>query len=307
MKRHRNLILFVLLGAIWGGAYPAIKYGLSFVPPVLFAAVRYDIASILMLGYVVTTTRYWRPRSCGDWLNVILGGVFVIAAYNAFLFMGEVSVPSAVAGLLVGLMPIFSAMFSRLFTDKNLDLFDITGVLFGFIGIVVISRPDPSNLLSSSVVGQLLVVAAAISMAFGSVLTQEIDARQPVETLEAWSMVVGAVVLHTVSFVHPNETIGQAAWTTEAIVMVGYLAVLSSAVAYFIYFDLLERLGPFEMNFIAYAAAAFGALFGWLLLNEQLSVLTITGFLAILAGFVLLKRDMILQEISQHRIVRKHT
>lgn len=299
MSRYRNLVLFIVLGAIWGGAYPAIKTGLEYVSPVLYAAIRYDIASILMVGYVVYAADYWRPRTRADWINVMIGGVLIIAAYNGLLFVGETSIPSAVAGILVGLMPILTTVFSNtLLPDTELTPAGVVGVMLGFGGILVISRPNPSNLLSSDVFGQLFVLGAAASMALGSVLTQRFDAEQPAATMEAWSMVVGAIVLHAAAFARPS---GHLRISTELILMVGYLAVLSSAVAYLIYFDLLERMGAFEMNFIAYAAAAFGALFGWLFLNEQITIYTSVGYLSILGGFVLLKKDEIQREFVGDR------
>lgn len=300
MSRYRDLLLFVILGAIWGGAYPAIKAGLEYVSPVLYAAIRYDVASLVMLGYVASTTDYWRPRTQADYVNVAIGGSLLIAAYNGFLFVGETAIPSAVAGILVGLMPIFTTVFSgALLPDTELDRRGVVGVVLGFLGILVISRPDPSNLLSSDVVGQAFVLGAAVSMALGSVLTQRFDAEQPAATMETWSMLVGAVVLHGVALVRPGaETVRL---STEFLLMVGYLAVLSSAVAYFIYFALLDRLGAFEMNFIAYAAAAFGALFGWLFLNEQITAYTLVGYVCILGGFVLLKREELRREFGEYR------
>ncbi|WP_135824397.1 DMT family transporter [Halorussus ruber] len=299
MSRYRNLVLFVALGAIWGGAYPAIKTGLQYVSPVLYAAIRYDVASVLMVGYVAYSTDYWRPRTRADWVNVALGGVLIIAAYNGFLFVGETSIPSAVAGILVGLMPILTTVFSgALLPDTDLTSAGVVGVLLGFAGILVISRPDPSNLLSSDVFGQLFVLGAAASMALGSVLTERFDADQPAVTMEAWSMLVGSVVLHAAAFARPG---GSVEFTAELVVMIAYLSVLSSAVAYFIYFDLLDRVGAFEMNFIAYAAAAFGALFGWLFLSEQITAYTVGGYLCILGGFLLLKKDEIRDGVADYR------
>lgn len=111
-------------------------------------------------------------------------------------------------------------------------------------------------------------------------------------------MLVGAVLLHAVGAVRSGTSVQP---TPEFVVAVVYLSVLSSAVAYFIYFDLLDRLGAFEINFIAYAAAAFGALFGWLFLNEQITAYTLLGYLCILGGFVLLKKDELRREVVDAR------
>ena len=307
MGRYKSAALFVILGGVWGGAYPAIKAGLAHMPPVIFAALRYDLASLIMLGYVVYRSDYWHPRTRADWLNAGIGGVFLIGAYNGLLFVGELSIPSAVAGILVGTVPLFSAVFSRLVVREDIDAYGVVGVFLGFVGIFVVLRPDVATLLESDLVGKLLVLAAAVSVAFGSVLTETVDARQPVETMETWSMIFGAVLLHVVAYARPGNGIGQVAWTQEAVLMLAYLAVVSSAFAYFLYFTLLDRLGAFELNFIAYVAAAFGALFGWLLLDERLSALTMLGFLIVLVGFLLLKWDEVRRELLLPRAGRERT
>ncbi|SFS09913.1 Permease of the drug/metabolite transporter (DMT) superfamily [Halomicrobium zhouii] len=299
MNQYKNIVLFLLLGVIWGGAYPAIKIGLNSIPPVLYAAVRYDIAALVMLGYIIAFREYWRPRTRDDWINATIGGVLIISAYNAFLFIGETTVPSAIAAILVGLMPIFTTVFSGvLLSTEDLKPTGILGVILGFIGILAISRPDPSNLLASSIIGQAFVLLAAASMAIGSVLTERFDADQPAITMEAWSMAISAVLLHLAAL-GSGEALATVRWTNSLIAMILYLSLLSSAVAYFIYFHLLDHLGAFEMNFIAYAAAVFGALIGWLVLNEQITVYTLTGYGLILTGFVLLKKDEIRQELTE--------
>jgi len=69
--RFRDPLLFLTLAAVWGSAFTAIKTGLDFFPPVLFAALRYDLAGVLMLGYAVYATDRWRPRSRDEWLLVV--------------------------------------------------------------------------------------------------------------------------------------------------------------------------------------------------------------------------------------------
>ena len=258
-----------------------------------------------MLGPVVYLTDYWQPRTRVDWLSVLFGGGLIIAAYNAFIFIGEQTVSGSVAGIRIALNPILATVFSRvLLSSERLDATRLTGLFIGFLGVVIIVRPNPGNLLAGNVVGQLLVLAAAASLALGSVITRRLDADQPVETMETWSMLLGAVVLHIVSGFRPTETFAAIEWTPDAILWLGYLAVLSSAVAYFIFFDLLERLGPIEINLVAYAAAAFGVLFGWLVLAEQMDAYTYVGFGVIFAGFALLKHRELHKEYT--RVVKRY-
>ena len=62
MSRYRNVALFLALAAIWGSAFMAIKAGLAYFPPVLFAAIRYDVAGVLMLAYAVWAVEDPVPR-----------------------------------------------------------------------------------------------------------------------------------------------------------------------------------------------------------------------------------------------------
>lgn len=217
-------------------------------------------------------------------------------------------IPAAVAGILVGLNPVFATVLSRiLLPEEQLGSLGVAGLVLGFVGIALIARPDPSNLLTDDIVGKLFVVMAAACLGGGSVLTQLPNDTQPVITLEAWSMTFGAVLLHFAAVVRPGETVAAIEWTGEVLLHLLYLAILSSAVAYFIYFDLLDRLGPIEINLIAYAAAAFGAVFGWLLLNERIDELTIFGFVLIFIGFILVKSYELRQELARISWIRDWT
>ncbi|WP_158056093.1 DMT family transporter [Halorussus halophilus] len=304
MTSYRNVALFVLLAAVWGSAFMAIKAGLAYFPPVLFAAVRYDIAGLLMLGYAVYVTDHWRPRNRGEWALIAVGATLMIAAYHAFLFVGEQYTTSAVAAVVVSLSPILTTGFARVFLpSERLTPLGLAGLLLGLVGVVVLSQPDPNNLLTEDVVGQLLVFAAAASFALGSVLTRRIDAQLPIETMEAWSMVFGALLMHVVSFARPSESIAAIRWTPDAILALGYLSIAASAIGFLVYFDLLEKLGPIEINLVSYVAPIFAALSGWFFLSEPVTISTGTGFLVIFAGFCLLKRRALARELPRIRAV----
>ncbi|MEF8757840.1 MAG: EamA family transporter [Halobacteriales archaeon] len=297
--RYRNAILFVVLAVVWGSAFTAIKAGLEYFPPVLFAALRYDAAGVLILAYAVSVTDRWLPRGRAEWTLVAVGGTLMIAAYHAFLFVGEQGTTSAAAAIVVSLSPILTTGFARAFLpDERLTTLGIVGLLVGFAGVGILSNPDPNNLLETRTVSLFLIFLAAASFALGSVLTRRIDAALPIETMEAWSMLVGAVVMHAVSLALA-EPIGEVRLTAEAILALGYLVVGASALGFLIYFDLLDRLGPIEINLVSYAAPVAAALTGFLFLSETPTPNTAAGFACILGGFLLLKRDAVRREVSR--------
>jgi drug/metabolite transporter (DMT)-like permease len=217
----------------------------------------------------------------------------MIAAYHAFLFVGETdpAVSSAAAAIVVSLSPILTAGFSRLWLpSERLTPAGVLGLLLGLSGVVVLARPSPGTVGVSP--GIALVVLAALSFAAGSVLNRRIDAALPVETLEAWAMLVGAALLHVAS-VAVGEPATAVEFTGRSVGALVYLAVAASALGFLVYFDLLERLGPVEINLVSYAAPPSAAVVGFLLLGEVVDTATVAGFFVILAGFTLLKRDAV--------------
>ncbi|MFT4884353.1 MAG: putative blue pigment (indigoidine) exporter [Natronomonas sp.] len=304
--RYRNLLLFCALAAVWGSAFMAIKAGLGsasapayfYDAPVLFAAVRYDVAGVIMFGYAAWVTDRWRPRSRPEWLVVGIGAVFLIAGYHALLFIGELGTTSAAAAVIVSLSPVLTTAFARAFLpEERLTVVGLVGMALGLIGVVILSRPDPANLVGSRF--EALVFGAALCFALGSVLTRRFETDLPIETMEAWSMVGGALLMHGISL-GLRESVSGLPPLRETVALV-YLAIVASAAGFLIYFDLLDRLGPIEINLVSYVAPVFAALTGFLFLGEIIDVPTVVGFLVILVGFVLIKRRAIREELTRRR------
>lgn len=299
MGSYRAGILFLLLATVWGTAFVAIKAGLNDLPPVLFAAVRYDIAAVLMLAYAGLTSDYWLPRTRADWFTLVVEGTLIIAAYNALLFVGQRGVTSGVAAILVGMMPVFSTVFARLvLPSERLAPAGLAGLAFGLAGVGLVARPDPAAVFGEAVVSSTLVLAAAAAVALGSVLVQRLDAGIDSSGMVAWSTALGAVLLHAISAGLPGESLAAAAFTARSLLAVLYLAVFASAVGYVVYFHLLARVGAIEINLVSYVVPVVAALAGWLVLEETLTALDVVGFLCIFVGFLLLKRRQVVAELS---------
>ncbi|GGL26600.1 EamA family transporter [Halarchaeum grantii] len=307
MSRYRTLLLFCVLALAWGSAFVAIKAGLAFFDPVFFAALRYDVAAVLMLAYAWYATDRWRPETRADWLAVAVGAVLLIAAYHAFLFVGEdlPGVTSASAAVVVSLSPVLTTAFSRsLLPSTRLSALGVLGLLLGLVGVAVLVVPpevfasgDLSAVVGSNALGPLLVFCAAASFALGSVLTERIDAGLPAETMEAWSMLFGALLMNAASVALGESQ--RIPLTVESVGALLYLSVVASALGFLLYFDLHERLGSIEINLVSYVAPVVAAVVGWLLLGESLDATTAVGFLVIFAGFCLLKRAALLAELRR--------
>ncbi|EMA57305.1 hypothetical protein C469_16273 [Halorubrum lipolyticum DSM 21995] len=298
--------MFLVLAAVWGSAFMAIKAGLAYFPPVLFAALRYDVAGVVMLAYAAYVVDDPIPRGRDEWAVVAVGATLVIAAYHAFLFIGESdpAVTSAVAAVIVSLSPVLTTVFARAFLpSERLTVVGVIGLVVGLVGAVVLAAPDPSNLAGGGTVPKLLVLLAAASFALGSVLMRASDDDDlPIETMEAWSMLLGAALMHLLSL-GLGESIADVAWTAEAVLALGYLSIAASGLGFLIYFDLLDRLGPIEINLVSYVAPVFAAVSGWLFLREAITVNTVAGFLIICAGFALVKRTAFRDALREYGVL----
>ena len=286
--------LFVLLAAIWGLSFVAARAALPFIPPVPLAALRFDVVAVLMLAYMVHTTPRWRPRTREDWRVVFLGGALFVALHHALLFAGQQYVTSAVAGVVVSLDPILAAGFAwLLLTDEHLDRVGVLGLCLGLFGVTIIANPTVESVGPKTLLGVGFVLLSAAAFALGAVLTQRYRTDLPVQSLQAWMMLVGAPLLHLAEFVLPLPGFEAVEWTTPALLGLAYLSIVAGAFGYLLYFALLDRIGAVEINLIGYAAPVFAALGGWLFLEEPIAARTVVGFVVILASFLLVKHRAI--------------
>jgi drug/metabolite transporter (DMT)-like permease len=297
MNIGRNLGLFLALSALWGFSFPAISAGLETLPPLLFAAFRYDVGGALLLAFLVARGADWRPKTREDGLAILIAGAFLIAG-NSLLFVGQQTVPSGIASILYALVPILTTGFAAVFLPTEpLTLRRVLGVVIGLTGVAVIGRPDPSNLLAAELVGIAFVITAAGSVALGSVLLRTRTPTLDTAPMTAWAMLVGALFLHGGSLV-AGEPVASVRPTPTSLVAIVYLGVLASAVAYVIYFTLLDRFGPLEINLVSYVVPVFATIGGIFLLDEELTATMVLGFTLIAGGFFVIKARVIADEFG---------
>lgn len=292
LRSHSDLGLFVGLAAVWGSAYLAIRVGLRTMPPVTFAALRYDVAGLLLLGATaVTALRHdarWRPRTPDEWKLVGVGGLLVVGVHFALLFVGQQYVSGGVASVVMSLSPVLTPIFAvGLLPNERPDLRQSIGVLLGLVGVGIVARPDPSG--GRTAVGVALLFLSAASFAFGSVLTRRYESDLSLVPVQAWTMLVGAGVLNALVFALPGESFAAVGATPTALAALAYLSVVASVGGFIAYFRLLDRFGPNEATLVSYAVPMFAALSEWVVLGETISATTAVGFAVILCGFAAIK------------------
>ena len=306
LENHRfssELVLaaFVLLATLWGTSFVAIEVGLHYFPPLLFAGVRYAIAGAVVLGYAAVTAPRWLPRGRDEWLGVAVAGTFVIAAYHGFLYVGELRISGAVAAVVVSLSPVLTAVFAAvLLPTERLGPVEIGGFALGIVGVAVVADPTAAGLGGAGVVGVGLAFAGAVAFSLGAVLLRPLRTDLPVAALQGWAMVIGAGQL-LVAAAALGESPGSIVWNGTSIASLAYLTLLSGVIAFLVYFALLDAVGPAQLHLVGYAEPVVAAVGSWVLLGHLIDAAALIGFVAILAGFLVLERREIADYVGSDR------
>jgi len=282
-----NLVLLVGLSVIWGTAFLFIDLGLDDFSPLLYAAIRFDIAGpVLLIAAFVVTRKNVLPRGRKQWSAVLTASVLNILGYHALLYWGQQHTYEAIASVIVGLNPILATIFSRaLLKNERIGALGVLGLAIGLGGIAALALLKPGTPLDIQGLGEFAVAGAVACWALGTVLTRRIDHKLPAATFTAWQMLVGAVLLHASSLV--VEGGGRASWTSTGIFSLLYLALLSSGVGYFLFFFLVSRMGPIRTTVVSTLTPISATVAGVLVLHDPVEARMLVAFVLIVISFAL--------------------
>ncbi|WP_251330518.1 DMT family transporter [Haloplanus pelagicus] len=301
---RRSLAAFAVAGILFGGTFVAAKAGLAYFPPLLFVALRFDVAAVALLGYAALTTDRVDlfPRTWRDAAGILATGVVAIGITNALLFVGQEHTTSAVAAIVFSLNPILTPLFaSLLLADERLSLRGVAGMALGFVGVAMVVNPDPATLMAGGV-GKAILFTGAVSGALGSVLIRWAGGGLSSTVRTAWGLPFAALCCHLFS-VWAGESPGAITWAPEAVAALTYVGLLAGAVAYIAYFGLLDAAGAIRANLVFYVVPVVAAVGGWALLAETITALAVVGFGTIFVGFAVIGSESIDLPSIRHRIV----
>lgn len=294
---YRTVGYFVLTSFLFGSSFVAIKVGVTYIPPLLFAAFRFVIGGGLLLGIISWTRDEWLPRSRGDLLAIAATGVFIIAIQNAALNVGIQYIPSSTAAIFFGLIPLLTAGLVQMSVpETSLSPSDVLGICLGFVGVLLIVRPGVYTSFTGDMKGYVLVFVAVSSIAVGSILLDRTSSHLDMLPVSAWGMVVGGVTTYIVG-IAVGESVAAIEWTTASILSLVYLATVVTIVGYTVYFHLITNVGAHKANLLSYLDPVMATLVAWVVLGETIAPPAVVGFLVIFVGFVVLEHRTLRVEL----------
>ena len=283
MSRSVVYSLYGLLVLIWSSTWVAIKIGLEDSPPLLGAGVRFALAGLVLLAVAAVQGRRLRT----DWMLATVLAVAPFAFAYGLVYWGEQYVPSGLAAVLFGILPLYTALLgSVLLHDEPLRAALLVGVMIG-IGGLALAFLESVELGSAdrAALGATALALAPLGAAVGSIAQKRRAAELDAVVLNGWAMLLGGVLLFAASAV--SESWGEFAWTAESVGSIAYLAVFGSAIAFVTLTVLLREISALATSFLA-MLLPFGALiFGALLYDESITPRAVGGAVLVAAGLAI--------------------
>lgn len=285
-----DLLLVVLLGMLWGAAFPVIRAGIvAGAPPLLFAAIRYLLTSAA-LAPIAIFVRSPRPSKADLVPALSFGGLFMIAGYGALLYLGETSISGGLAAVLTASAPLASALIGyRLLPAERFGGPGVVGLLIGFAGVTVLVLPGLMAPHAGGLIGSVLVFAAVLTFATGSVLLRRTATSATTFWLLSAQFAIAGVVVGAIALL-VGEPLRLGAPTTVLSALV-FLVILPGILGYTLYFRILYSSGPTRANLVGYVNPVTGVLVGLLVFGEAVTGFELAGLALIAVGLYLLQRD----------------
>jgi len=283
----RVWLALLTIYVVWGSTFIALAIAVRDLPPFLSMSLRHLFAGTLLLLWAL-------PR--GDWEGDRIGSSQVLAGFvfGGLLFLlghgslawAQQTVPAGVAALLVGSIPIWMALLDRALFGRRLRSSAYVGFVLGFVGLAFLIDPFGEGQVDR--VGAVAIVLGALAWSAGSLYSRGAALpRRPLVSAGLGAL-CGGILLLVVSIA--GGELGEATWTTEAVLALAYLVVVGSLVGFTAYVWLL-RVAPVSLvATYAYVNPIVAVALGWLLLGETITLQMLAAGAAIVVAVALILR-----------------
>jgi len=278
-----------LLGAlavIWGGSFFFAGIALREVPPLTITLFRVVLA-LPVLALILRARGLSLPLPGRTWAAWLVMGLLNNALPFSLIFWGQTRIDSGLASILNATTAMFAAIAAGvLLPDERLTWNKVAGAALGFAGVAIIMGPAALTRFDPGDIAQAAVLGAALSYAFAGVWGRVTLAGQP-PLVNAFGMLAGSTVLMIPAALladgPPPLALSPATWGA----LLG-LALLSTSLAYILYFAILARAGAANVLLVTLLVPPVAIALGHFGLGERIGSEAWAGFAVIAAGFAVL-------------------
>jgi drug/metabolite transporter (DMT)-like permease len=284
--RSQLVVCLAAVYLIWGSSYLATRIGVTHLPPLLFAGLRFAIAGVL-LGVIVVLRGFDFAQLRTEWRHVLVLGLSSIAFVNGLNVWAMQWLPSHTGALLNASCAFWIVAFG-LFGRRahRPSVTALAGVLVGFVGTALLVWPrDGFAGGVGDLVPQLAILLACVGWSWATIYLRNSDTRLDVFALTALQMLCGGLALIAAGLVAGEAT--RFVPSTQGLLAMAYLTLFSSCLAYTAYTWLARNASPAQTGTYGYVNPVVAAGLGYLVLDERMSGLQLVASGVIVLGVIL--------------------
>ncbi len=265
------LFAYATVSLLWGSTYLAIRIGVQYMPPALFAASRFLLAGLMLLVYARLTSQPL-PNRAVDWRTNIIVGLLLLTVGNGLVVWGEQFVESGLAAIFIVTSPLWMVLFSATLPGLRYrpTAIQLVGLVVGFVAAASLIGIDLEELRNADWRGPLAILGAAASWSLGSVYSQRHPISSGPVVNSALQMLAGGIALAVIGLVRGEWQRLEPTWQGVAAVL--YLTVFGSVVAFTAYVYLLDHWPAPIVSSSTYLNVVVAVFLGWLILDETVTI-----------------------------------
>ena len=282
----KNFLWILLLAATWGPSFLFIKVAVQDIPPFTLVMTRVGLASLTL--YLIVRSQGRRLPPLGRvWLHFAFMGLFANALPCGLCSWGELHVDSAMASILNGTTPLFTVVLAHfLVADDRMTPLKLVGTLLGFAGLIALVAPSLLGGVQVETLGLLGMAVAAICYAITIIYSRKHLRGLPPLVAPTAQLMMAAIFLLPVSLV-VERPYTLSFPSLPALASLLSLSLLGPALAFAIYYHVLEKVNATDLSMVTYLIPIFGIALGVIVLGERLTWNVYLGFALILLGVMI--------------------
>lgn len=306
-RRWRTLLAFAVIYFVWGSTFLAIRIGVSVIPPLLFAAMRFFTAGVLLYAWIrLQGTRSPRRR---EWASAALLGFVIFVIDYGLLFWAERRVPSGIAAVMLAMIPVFMSLAEIVFLGtQKLTLRLALAMLAGIAGVMVLVNPSVGfGQAPIDRLGAAALVGSAVAWSIGAVLSRKLPLPESKVMSSSAQMLTGGLMLLVVSAMFGDFTgFSLRAISASVWIALAYLIFAGSILGFTAYVWLIHHESPTKVGTYAYVNPVIAVLLGYFLGGEPLGGRTVAGTLLVLVSVVMIttagKTTPVVKELVEEEV-----
>jgi drug/metabolite transporter (DMT)-like permease len=285
------LSAFAIVYLVWGSTYLAIRFALETLPPFAMAAARFVVAGGTLYAYARVFGAAAAPTRA-EWRTTTIAGVLLLVFGNGLVVWAELTVPSGMAALIVGVVPCCTVLVEWLRPNGTRPGGRVVmGLVLGLAGLVVLIGPDA--IMGGGRIdyaGVAALVLASFTWSVGSVYSRHVPMPRSPVLATGMEMLTASVGLAVLALLHGDFSARAGAAPISLVSIAGwlYLVVFGSIVAFTAYVFLLQVSTPERVSTYAYVNPVIAVLLGFAVAGEPLTTRMMFAAGVIVSGVVLI-------------------